>query len=63
MFDAGSGNYGSTVWDEMNSMRSLHINVCDKCLVERKDRVAIIETVPQAPRVQTFPWRAGVKEA
>lgn len=65
MFDAGSGNFGSTVWDEMSD-EHMWINVCDECLVERKDRVAIIQKTRPNP-VLTFklwegPW-TGHEEA
>lgn len=56
MFDCGPGNYGSTVWDEFSSDRSLTINVCDKCLVERKDRVAVVETIPREPETTFTNW-------
>lgn len=56
MFDAGSGHYGSTVWDTMSGYRSLNINVCDKCLVERKDRIAVVERTPAADRYEWAPW-------
>lgn len=46
MFSAGSGHYGSGVWDTMSGWRSLEINVCDNCLLERKDRVAVAVTPP-----------------
>lgn len=57
MFTAGNGNYGSTVWDEMNPYRSMEINICDKCLVEHKDRVAIAEAVRvERPEPEFVPW-------
>lgn len=57
MFDAGGGHYGSTVWDEVvPGCRSLRINVCDECLVERCDRVAVVHTIRQAPAVEFVPW-------
>jgi hypothetical protein len=57
MFDAGSGHYGSGVWDTMNSWRSLAINVCDDCLTARRDRVAVVERTPPArPEVQFVQW-------
>lgn len=57
MFDAGSGHYGSGVWDTMDGRRSLTINVCDDCLIARRDRVAVVERTPPArPEVQLVPW-------
>ena len=56
MFDAGPGHYGSTVWDEMTRFRSLAVNVCDKCLVEHKDRVGVFETKPIQDEVKLAPW-------
>jgi hypothetical protein len=57
MFDAGAGHYGSTVWDTMSRYRSLAVNVCDKCLIERKDRVGVFETVPVPDEVKLVPWK------
>lgn len=56
MFDAGNGHYGSTVWDEMSSTRSLTINVCDECLIANSARVAVFETLPQPRSVRLLPW-------
>lgn len=57
MFDAGSGHYGSTVWDEMNPRVSLSINVCDPCLLAHKDRVAVVRTItPPVPAIEVEPW-------
>lgn len=56
MFDAGSGNYGSSVWDEMDD-RSMWINVCDECLVARKDRVAVVRTIRQRREVKFAMWQ------
>lgn len=57
MFDAGIGHYGSTVWDEMNGSMTLTINVCDKCLVEHKDRVAVMETLQRETETTLKPWK------
>lgn len=58
-FDAGAGHYGSSVWDKMGGHRSLTINVCDKCLVASRGRVAVIETVPQPrPESRLIPWNS-----
>jgi hypothetical protein len=58
MFDAGSGHYGSGVWDTMSGARSLSINVCDDCLVAHKDRVAVVTKVEPVARVvfEFTPW-------
>jgi hypothetical protein len=56
MFNAGSGHYGSTMWDTMSSVRSLAINVCDECLVKRKDRVSVVLTDRPTPKVEYLPW-------
>lgn len=57
MFDAGGGNYGSTVWDEGGvSGRSLWINVCDICLVDRKGRVAVVTRIDN-PQIDFEPWK------
>lgn len=55
MFDAGSGHYGSTVWDEMRPHVSLSINVCDPCLIAHKDRVAVVTSISR-PEVSVEPW-------
>lgn len=59
MFDAGTGHYGSTVWDVMTASRSLSINVCDACLVKRKDRVKVMETIRREAAVKFVTWRPG----
>lgn len=57
MFNAGSGHYGSTVWDTMSSGRSLEINVCDECLVKHKDRVAVVISRPPVRQpIDYTPW-------
>ena len=56
MFNAGSGHYGSTVWDHMTSGRSLTINVCDNCLIDRKHRTAVIHTLHPEPTHQLLAW-------
>lgn len=56
MFNAGTGHYGSTVWDEMSPYRSLSINVCDECLVAGKERVAVVDSIPQPSKVTYEPW-------
>lgn len=56
-FSAGSGHYGSTVWDTMSRNRSLEINVCDACLIKHQDRVAVAVRQPPAhPDVEWAPW-------
>lgn len=56
-FSAGSGHYGSTVWDTMSSSRSLEINVCDACLLKHKNRVAVAVRQPPAyPDANWLPW-------
>jgi hypothetical protein len=58
-FSAGSGHYGSTVWDEMSRYRSLELNVCDVCLVKHKDRVAVaVSAPPVRTEAQFVPWDA-----
>lgn len=57
MFDAGSGHYGSGVWDTMSGRRSLTVNVCDNCLVANHARVGVYETIPPPrPNVRLVPW-------
>lgn len=48
-----SGNYGSTVWDEMH--RSILVYVCDKCLMDVKERVLEVQNKPR-PRPEYVPW-------
>lgn len=41
------GNYGSTVWDEgWTSGRSLHIIICDECLVVEAEDVLVMNAFP-----------------
>lgn len=57
MFSAGSGHYGSGVWDTMSRYRSLEVNVCDDCLVARKDRVAVaVKPAFTRPEPEFIPW-------
>lgn len=49
------GHYGSTVWDPMTGTDLLEINVCDPCLIERKDRVIHVKRVTQAHDT-VLPW-------
>lgn len=61
MFNAGSGHYGSTVWDTMSSGRSLEISVCDECLVNHKDRVAVVVRRPPVRQpVEYTTWNPDV---
>lgn len=57
MFDAGSGHYGSTVWDTMTSGVALHVNVCDPCLREHRDRVAVVTCTAREVEYVWKPWR------
>lgn len=54
MFDAGSGHYGSTVWDMQNL--SLWINVCDECLVKNSARTAAVRVVRNPSTLEFKPW-------
>lgn len=58
IFTAGNGHYGSTVWDKMTSARSLWVNICDACLVKRKDRVAMVATTTDVKN-NFHPWEPG----
>lgn len=51
-----SGNYGSGVWDPMSGGVYLTINVCDECLVARKDRVSMVQTTPREPEITITAW-------
>jgi hypothetical protein len=42
------GHYGSTVFDPVIGNRHLEINICDECLLERKDRVLHVRPHPPA---------------
>lgn len=41
------GHFGSTVFDPMNPLVWLEINVCDECLTERQERVLHVTKAPQ----------------
>lgn len=63
IFNAGAGHYGSTVWDEMSGSRSLTINVCDKCLVANRGRVAVAVYIrPEPPDVEFVPWEVDAED-
>lgn len=51
-----SGNYGSTVYDPMLSSQYLVINICDECLVERKDLVLLRTVVQVEPQNEYGTW-------
>lgn len=50
------GNYGSTVFDPQDTRYSLLIQICDLCLVERKDRVKMILTERPFPKITYSGW-------
>lgn len=56
MFEA-HGNYGSTVFDPMDGRKSLLINVCDACLVQRRDRVHLVTTERPLPTYTSETWQ------
>ena len=62
MFDAGSGHYGSTVWDTMSGERSLTINVCDECLLANRSRVGMFITLYQRPEVEMHAWEPDMRQ-
>lgn len=55
MFTA-RGNYGSSVYDPVDSRRSLLINICDACLVERRDHVLEATEDRPIPTVAFTSW-------
>jgi hypothetical protein len=50
------GNYGSGVFDPMDSSLSLFISICDLCMRERKNRVLLIKTSKPLPTYEHGPW-------
>jgi len=46
-----SGNYGSTVFDPLDSRDEIEINVCDECVTRHQDRIWYIRYVPSPVRV------------
>lgn len=52
------GQYGSTVFDPMSSYRSLEINVCDPCMLEKAREGRIIHNyeVPRPSRFDVTLW-------
>lgn len=52
------GHYGSTVFDPVTGHRSLELNICDKCLLENKERVLHVEPMhPERPILYDVrPW-------
>lgn len=52
------GNYGSTVWDPMTGVDLLEINICDPCLLERKDRVTHVKRKTQS-HDEARPWEGS----
>lgn len=53
------GQYGSTVFDPQDNSQIL-VNICDPCLLERKDRVWHLRYVRQeAQEIFSRPWDPG----
>jgi hypothetical protein len=50
-----TGQYGSTVWDELGSGRFLEITICDECLVAQQARV-LRGTNTRRPETKYVPW-------
>lgn len=61
MFES-HGNYGSTVFDPFDSRLSLLIQICDPCVVERKDRVIHVTTTRPLPECTFEPWEPGEED-
>ena len=60
MFSAGSGHYGSTVWDERGSHQTLEIIVCDSCLRAHHARVGVAVHKPLVrPAPEYIAWNPG----
>lgn len=53
---SSSGHYGSTVWDPMSGGVRLLINVCDTCLVERRDRTVVEYEIHRKSDVEYRTW-------
>jgi hypothetical protein len=51
-----SGNYGSGVWDEADSLRQITINVCDECLRAACGRVTLVERSIARDLFTYSPW-------
>ena len=53
------GHYGSTVFDPplaMGATRLLEINICDPCLLERKDKILFVQNIPVQSRREVEYW-------
>lgn len=53
------GHYGSTVFDpplSMGSDRFLELNICDPCLLERKDKIIFVQYIPTPSRREAEFW-------
>lgn len=50
------GHYGSTVFDPIASFHSLMINICDQCMVEFKNRIALRRIIQREPTINFYPW-------
>jgi hypothetical protein len=50
------GHYGSTVFDPVTSSRYLEVNLCDECLIERRDRVLHVTPGPQVIKFEPRAW-------
>lgn len=53
---SSSGNYGSTVYDPIGGRTELLINICDACIVLKKDRVLVATIERPLPIVSYAPW-------
>jgi hypothetical protein len=52
------GQYGSTVFDPMSDVRSLEINICDSCLLDKARQGYVLhnERIPRPPKVNATTW-------
>jgi hypothetical protein len=52
------GNYGSTVYDDLNSREYLTVNICDGCMkrLARKGQVREVTIIPRPSKLTYKRW-------
>ena len=54
------GHYGSTVFDPMSDINTLTINICDQCMLEFKNRIALRRIIQREPTITFHPWDPNI---
>jgi hypothetical protein len=50
------GHYGSTVFDPVSDINTLTINICDPCMIEFRNRIALRRIIQREPTITFHSW-------